>query len=243
MRNTITALMFCLLSSSTVDAQTKTDRARDGLKGSVQTVKVRQMTVVTDGDKQTEGPLVLSHMISYDRSGKRTELALYGKTGALSRRVTYTYDPRSQRLSELATYDARGVMVRKVVDTYGSNGLKSSRAIHDYNEDGTFYRKTVLTFGPLGELVEAADYREDGSVIKEAKAPSKRPPHPHTARRSPAEIEDRIVSFGRGAGQYFEPDAQGNWARGIISSTFRTYASGKKVTTQEVVYREFIYFQ
>ena len=243
MRSKTTALMLCLLSYSIVYAQAKTDRERDGLKGLVQTVKVRQMTVVTEDEKQMESPLVLSYVISYNRAGSRTELALYDKTGSLSRRVAYTYESRSNRLSELTTYDAYNVMVRKVVDTYGSNGFKSSRAIHDYNEDGTFYRKTVLTFGHLGELVEVADYREDGSLIKKDAAPLKQPSHPYNARRSPAETEDRIVSFERNEGEYFEPDAQGNWTRGVTSSTFRTYSSGKKVKTEEIVYREFTYHQ
>ena len=243
MKEKITALMLCLLSYSIIHAQTKTDRERHGLKGLVQTVKVRQITIVTEGEKQTESPLELMHVVSYDKAGNRSEFALYDKTGALSRRITYTYDSGSKRLSELATYDARNVMLRKVVAAYGGDAFKSSRVIYDYNEDGTFYRKILLTFGPLGELVEAAEYREDGSLIKKDTAPFEQPSYSYTAERRSAENEDRIVSFGRGGGEYFEPDAQGNWTRGITSSTFRTHASGKKVKTEEIVFREFTYYQ
>ena len=243
MKNLAALLMLCLLPSTIAHAQAKTDRERDGLKGLVQTVKVRQMTVITEDEKPTESPLILSHMVSYDKAGNRTELALYDKIGTLSRRMTYTYNPESKRLSELATYDAHNVMMRKVIDTYGGNGFKSNRAIYDYNEDGTFYRKTVLSFSPLGELIEVADYREDGSLIKKVSAPFKQPSYSYADRRNSAENEDRIVSFGRSAGEYFEPDAQGNWTRGLTSSTFRTYSSGKKVKTEELVYREFTYYQ
>lgn len=243
MGNKITALMLCLLSCSIIHAQLKTDRERAGLKGLVQTVKVRQMTVVTEGEKQTVSPLVLSHATSYDRAGKRTELVLYDKTGALSRRIAYTYEPGSNKPSELATYDAHNVMLRKVVDSYGSNGIKSGRIIHDYNEDGTFYRKTVLTFDHLGELVEAADYREDGSLIKKDTAPFKESLHSYPTQMRPPENEDRIIGGGRGAGEYFDPDAYGNWTRGITSSTFTKYSSGKRIETKEVVYREFAYYQ
>jgi hypothetical protein len=134
-------------------------------------------------------------------------------------------------------------MVRKVVDTYGSSGFKSSRAIHDYNEDGTFYRKTVLNFGPLGDLVEVADYGEDGSLVKKDTAPFEQPSYSYTAQRSSAENEDQIVGVGSTRREYFESDPQGNWTRAIASSTSRTYASGKKVKTEEIVFREFTYYQ
>ena len=242
MRNSIALLMLCLLSATVIHAQVKTDRERDGLKGLVQTVKVRQTTIVTEDEKQTESPLILSHEITYDKAGNRTELALYDKTGTLSRRIVYTHDKESNRLSELRTYDNHNVMVRRTVDTYDDNGFKSHQAIYNYNEDGTFYRKTVLTFSPSGELLEVADYREDGSLIKKAKAPFKQPSYTYTAQRSSAKNEDPIISFGGNAEKYFEPDAHGNWTRGITSSRFRNYASGKKVKTEEVAYREFSYY-
>jgi hypothetical protein len=67
MKKIVILLMLCLLSVSIVHAQVKTARERDGLKGLVQTVKVWQMTVVTEGEKQTESSLVPSQMVSYDR--------------------------------------------------------------------------------------------------------------------------------------------------------------------------------
>lgn len=243
MRKLITLSVFCLLSHAIVHAQVKTDRERDGLKGLVQTVKVRQITIVNENEKQTESPLVLSHVISYDKAGNRTELALYDRIGALSRRIRYTYDAQSKKVSELIIYDAHNVMIRKIVDAYGSNGFKSGRTIYDFNEEGTLYRKTVLTLNPLGELVAVADYRQDGSLIKKDSAPFKQPAYSYTAQRSSAEDEDRVVSFGSGRGEYFELDAQGNWTRGTTSSIFRTYSSGKKTKTEEVVYREFTYYQ
>ena len=235
--------MLCLLSYSIVPAQGKTDRERDGLKGLVQTIKVRQITVVNEDEKQPESPLGLSHVISYGKVGNRTELALYDKTGALSRRIRYTYAAQSKKPSELITYDAHNVMIRKIVDVYGSNGFKSGRTIYDFNEEGTLYRKSVLTLNPLGELVKVADYRQDGSLIKKDSAPFKQPAHSYPTQRSSAEDEDRVVSFGSGRGEYFEPDAHGNWTRGTTSSNFRTYSSGKKIKTQDIVYREFTYYQ
>ncbi|MGI9105092.1 MAG: hypothetical protein ACR2G4_02460 [Pyrinomonadaceae bacterium] len=214
MRNLITLLLLGLLSPTIASAQVKTDRERDGLKGLVRAVRAQQMTVISEDEKQTESPLLMSHVITYDKAGSRTELALFDEAGALNRRIVYTYGAQSKKPSELITYDAHSIMMRKIVDTYGSNGFKSNRAIYDYHEDGTLYRKTVLTFNASGELAEAADYREDGSLIKKDKAPFKHPAPSSKARRNSNENEDRIVSFGGARGEFFEPDSSGNLDEG-----------------------------
>jgi hypothetical protein len=244
MRNLVAVSMLCLLLPVTIHAQAKTDRERDGLKGSVQSVKVRRMTIVTEDEKRTETLLLLSHAISYDRAGRRSELALYDKGGILRTRIAYSYDPLTNRRSELATYDANNIMVRNVIDTYGNNGFKSSQAIYDYNDDKTLNRKTVLTFDPLGELTEVAEFRQDGSLIKKESAPFKERKYSYSSpRKSQGSSEDPVVGYGSGGGEYFERDVQGNWKRGITSSTSLSYSSGKKVKTEEIEYREFTYYQ
>jgi len=148
----------------------------------------------------------------------------------------------SGRLSELATYNDTNVMVRKVVDKYGSGGFKSSRTILDHKDDGLFYRNIVLTFGAFGELVEVAEFAEDGSLIKRDTAPFKQLSHSDTILQAPQD-EDRILSSGRSRGEYLEPDAHGNWTRQVGPSTILGYASGKKIKTEVLVYRELTYYQ
>lgn len=238
--------VLCLLLPGTTFTQGTSDRDRDGLKGAVQTVRVRKITTLDENGKQSASPLLLTHVVTYDQLGHRIEVAFYDGFGTLSRRIVYMYDPETRRRSGLITYDSQNSMVRKVIDTNGSNGFNKKRTIQDFNEDGTLYRKTELAFGELGELVEVAEYQPDGSLAKRDRAPFKEPERQYVvAVQSPqSEDVDRVVSFGgRGRGEYFEPDPHGNWTRGITESAPRTYSSGKKIKTTEVIYREFTYYK
>jgi hypothetical protein len=234
---------LCVLITGTAFSQ-KTDRERDGLKGPVETVRVRQATKLSEDGKQSESPLLLTHVVTYDQSGNRTELALYDQTGTLSRRIAYQYDPETKRRSGLITYNSQNAMVRKVTDKYGSNGLKVSSTVQVFDEDGTLFRKTELTFDTLGELIEVAEYKGDGSLIKKDGPPLEESESGNAilARRSPQEDVDRVVGFGRIAGEYFDLDLHGNWTRGMTASTSRIYSSGKKAKTTEWAYREFTYY-
>lgn len=236
--------VLCLLLPGTTFPQSKTDRDRNGLKGAVQIVRVRKMTILDENGKQSSSPLLLAQVVTYDQSGNRTELALHDDIGTLNRRIVYTYDPETRSRSGLITYNSQNSMVRKVIDINGSSGFKKNRTIHDFNEDGTLYRKTELTFDELGELIEVAEYQPDGSLVKKDRPPFKEPEREYVAAQRPSsEDVDRVVSSGSGRFEYFEPDSHGNWTRGIRVSSSRTYSSGKNIKTTEVVYREFTYYQ
>jgi hypothetical protein len=244
MKKALLVSLLFVLSVVTVYSQSSTDRERDGLKGPVQTVRVRKTTKLDENGMRTETPLLLSHVITYEKSGSRTELALYDSSGVLSRRIVYTYEPETRRKSGLITYDSNNSMVRKIVDVFGKSGFEKNRTIEDFNEDGTLYRKTELNFSSLGEMTEVAEYGVDGILIKKELAPFKEPEREDVAAAPvrPPEDVDPVVSFGRAVGEYFDPDPYGNWTRGMTSSTSRTYSSGKKVKTREMVYREFTYY-
>lgn len=238
----LSLLLFSLATA--VNSQSITDREREGLKGPVQTVRVKKTTTLDENGVRTETPLLLSQVVTYDKSGNRTELALYDSSGILSRRIVYTYDSESKKKSGLITYDANNTMVRKVVDIYGKNGFEKNRTIDVFNEDGTLYRKTDLTFDSRGDMTEVAEYRSDGSLIKKELAPFKEPEREYvsaTQERRSEEV-DHLVRSSRGSGEYFDPDPHGNWTRGLTEKTSRTYSSGKKIKTTEVVYREFTYY-
>jgi hypothetical protein len=237
--------VLCFLLTGTVLAQGKTDRERDGLKGAVHTVRVRTTTTLDENGNQSSSPLLLSYVVTYGKSGNRDELALYNSVGALSRRIVYTYDPESKRKSGLITYDSQNTMIRKVIDLNGSGGFKKTRTIYDFKEDGTVYRRMEMAFDELGQLIEVAEYDPDGSPLKKERSPFIEPELKNVvpAQKARSQDIDRVVSFGGGYDEYFEPDPRGNWTRGKRVLSSRTYASGKKVKTTEVVYRELNYYQ
>ena len=238
MRTPLLIGICCLVIGTAVS---QTDRERDGLKGPVKMVRVRQVTLVSENGLQTEAPVSLVSVVTYDQSGRKTEIALYDRDNILSRRLVYDYDPETKTRSGLTTYNSQNVLVRKVTDKYGKNGFKVSSQIQAFNEDGTLYKRTEITFGPLGELVEVSEYNGDGTPIKK---PSSAPEESldedqNLARR---QQEDRLVGFGTSIKEYFDEDSHGNWTRGNTGSRVRTYASGRSVKTEEWAYREFTYF-
>jgi len=258
MKNILALCGVCIAINGIAFAQ-KTDRERDGLKGPVKTVTVRQGTTLIENGKRSESPLSLTHVISYDQSGNRSEVALYEQTGTLNRRIVYEYDSSARRRSALMTYNSNNVVVRKVVDRHGENGIKIGSTIQTFNDDGTLFRRTEITFNTFGELVEVAQYRADGSLIKDNSLNDSERENVTSARQPRVEDDDRLVSFGQMRGcsgeikrtegselqfddRCFDPDPYGNWTRGIIASTNRTYASGQKSKQTTWAYREFTYY-
>ncbi len=251
-------LMLCV-SAPAVYAQIS-DRERDGLKGPVQTVRVRTTTITEEDGVRTETPLLLSHDVVYDKSGARTALALYDKTGNLNRRTVYTYDREDKRRSGLAIYNATNTLVRRVVDLRGQRGFEKTRTIEDFNEDGSFYRKRVLAIDQFGEMNAVAEYQSDGTLIKEHVAlrnsePDDTAVNNHRPRdeeipvmavpptREPrADALDPIIGFTRGSGERDHFDGHGNWTRGVVLSSSKVFSSGQRTKTTEISYREFTYY-
>ena len=237
------SLMFSSLATP-ANSQSIVDRDRDGIKGPVESVRVKKTTASDEDGIRSETLITLTHVVTYDKPGNRIELALYDGNGFLSRRIAHTYDPETNKRSGMITYDSYNSIVRKVFDVHGKNGFEKTRTIEDFNEDGTLYRKTVLTFDSLGDLSELAEYRPDGTLLRQERTPLKGPKLDHVvaSHKRPSEALDQLVSFSRGVAEYSDPDSHGNWTRGVTAGSSSTYSSGKKIKTTEVIYREFTYY-
>ena len=236
----ITSVIAAITASA--PAQTISDRERDGLKGPVQTVRVKKTTTVDENGEITQSPLLMTHIVTYDRAGSRTEVAFYDKNGLLARRIVNTYEAGKKAGS--ITYDSNNTIVRRTVDSYGKGGLEK-RTIEDFNEDGSLYKKIVLALNSFGDVIEFAEYDADGVLIKSKEMASNEGERQVlvTGQAPRLEESDRLVSFGSSANEYFEHDAHGNWTRGIPNFTFRKYESGRKIKTTETVYREITYYE
>ncbi len=241
MRTLLTIFGACFLISGTAFSQ-KTDREQDGLRGPVKTVRVRQETIVSANGNVTDTPPSLISVVTYDQAGNRTELALYDRRGSLSRRTVYEYDPETKKRSGLSVYNSENVMTRRVTDRFGPNGLKVSRTMNDYKEDGTLFRRTEITIGTFGDF-EVAEYNADGSPVKKNIPSQESSSENLVTERARVQLDDdKVVGYGGSAGEYFDQDAHGNWTRAKTVSNVRIYASGKRVKTEEWTYREIAYY-
>lgn len=232
-------LMFLSLAATGV-SQAGTDRDRDGLKGRVQKVRTLKATTINEGGVSTETPLLTTHAVTYDEAGRRTELALYDSNGLIARRTVYEYERHSGRRSGLIIFDANNVMTRRVSDTYGSSGFQKQRVVEDFNEDGSLFRKQVVTLDAVGDITEVVTHAADGTVVKET-PPFKDPAratlvisgsHPH------ANGELRVLNVRRSGSEYLDTDEHGNWTRSVTA----LQSAKKKARATEVVYRVFTYY-
>src|SRR5215216_3155348 len=126
MRKLLLICGVCVLISGTAFSQ-KTDRERDGLKGPVKMVRVRQAAILSEDAKESESPLLLTHEVTYDQSRNRTALALYDRTGSLSRRIEYQYDPATKQRSGLTTYNSQNAMSGRWPTNTAAMDLRSIR--------------------------------------------------------------------------------------------------------------------
>jgi hypothetical protein len=243
MRKLLSAFSVIVLVAGTAFSQ-KTDRERAGLKGPVKTVRVKLGSITSENGKETKSPLLLSYVVNYDQAGNRSDYTLFDENGNVSRKITYEFDPETKRGSGLVVYNSQNSIIRKVSNKYGPNGTQISKTITDFNEDGTVYRRTEITFGSLGDLIEVAQFNADGSPVKNESRSTNESgtKNVESASRPEQEEEDRILTFGQRSGEYFDPDAHGNWTRGKTASISRTYESGRKITKSEWTYREFTYY-
>jgi hypothetical protein len=206
-------------------------------------MRVKLGSIISENGKETKSPLVMAYVVNYDQAGNRTDYTLFDENGNVSRKITYEYDPETKRGSGLVVYNSQDAVVRKVSNKYGPNGTQISKTITDFNEDGTVYRRTEITFDSFGDLIEVAQYNADGSRVKNESrsADESATRNVESASRPGQEEDERLVAFGQSAAEYFDPDSHGNWTRGKTSMN-RTYQSGKKTAKAEWTYREFIYY-
>src|SRR6185369_2776194 len=123
-------------------SQTKTDLDREGLRGSVRSVRVQSIESITiDGHTSQDKPRQMDSL-NFDRSGRMVERIIYDDFGFLVGTEKYTHDaaglliaaeltdekgkPQEKtiyayfggKLRELQTYDGQGVLVLKEIYTY-----------------------------------------------------------------------------------------------------------------------------
>ena len=243
--------LTCLLMCGAPRAVGHAVQAGHGLNGPVHTVLTKEQVILEDDGKETVGQIEPLSLVTFDRAGKIVESVAYSDGGTQSRRVVYKYDAGGKRRTGLVAYNPSGEVVRRVEDTFGSVGLRASRTVHDYEDDGTLLRKVVFTFDRLGELQEVAEYGPEGTLKHTERAPFTDSTHRNLSYLSPVpdthtardHDEDRVVGGG-GTGSYTpsETDEHGNWTKNK-SREFKEYKSGRRTEKTVITYRTFTYYE
>lgn len=131
-------------------ASLDSDKARDGLVGSVSRVRTETAKLFVKSGKQVEGPRELMELTSYDPDGKRVDSSYYlvpgtSKTG----REEYAYDDRGNIKEMTARDDNKSILSKEVYayeyDAIGNwTKMITSRVI--YEGDKIAQQPTDITY-------------------------------------------------------------------------------------------------
>src|SRR6266567_6040922 len=112
MKRLLTALIGTVLLSSPVDAQTKTDKERDGLAGPVLVVRLEKARFINESGLWKEQAKVLSSVQTYDSKGNKTEWTFHTNDGTLETKQINARDDKG-RLINVFFYKSNGSLDRK----------------------------------------------------------------------------------------------------------------------------------
>jgi len=126
-----------------VTAQKKTDKEELGLLGPVR--------AFTEEMEQADKSRVKTLMVSFDKSGNKTEEVSYGSDGSIGSKTVYSYDSKGHLTSETQS-DAKGVVTRKTSHRYDTNNrrIETSSFAGDDQPTG----KTSYAYDAMGRLAE-----------------------------------------------------------------------------------------
>jgi hypothetical protein len=161
MKRLLIALIATVLLGSPADAQTKTDKERDGLAGPVLVVRLEKAKFVNESGEWKERAKVLSSVHNYDVKGNKTEWTFHRYDGTLDTKQINERDDKG-RLIKVFFYKTNGSLDRKALHTYDEKG--NLAVIDLVRVDGSPINKQRLGYSDNGKLVKA-DLREaDGSI-------------------------------------------------------------------------------
>lgn len=163
MRKVFSFFAVSLLLASSVDARQKPLEVRvgDATTGPVESVRteVADITVGADG-LPSEGPRRLSQTKTYSPDGRRSEMTVYDREGAVRVRTLQVYDDGGN-LVETSSFDGRGVPLRKRV--YARRGDQTAT----YDGEGRLQELVVLVWNEKRDkLAEVRKYDGDGALME-----------------------------------------------------------------------------
>jgi hypothetical protein len=161
MKRLLTALIATVLLGYPADAQTKTDKERDGLAGPVLAVRLEKARFLSESGEWKEQAKVFSSVQTYDLKGNMTESTFHTNDGTLATKHINARDDKG-RLIKVFFYKPNGSLDRKALYTYDTRGKVAS--IDLIKADGSPINKQRFSYNDNGKMMKA-DLREaDGST-------------------------------------------------------------------------------
>ena len=161
MKRLLTALIAIVLLGYPADAQTKTEKERDGLTGPVLVVRLEKARFVNESGEWKEQAKVLSSVQTYDVKGNKTEWTFHTNEGTLETKQINAHDHKG-RLTKVFFYKTNGSLDRKQLYTYDKSG--NLARIDLIRADGSRMNTQSFRYNDNGKLIKA-DLREANGPI------------------------------------------------------------------------------
>ena len=164
MRKFCPLLVLCLLWTTPIASQTKTDKDRDQLVGPVKRVKAYLIGVVgKDQIAEEKGrPLFTT---TYNTEGNISEKIAYDQNGAITQKLVHTYDEngRSTGFEEYAAMlDKTLTIPRHHVYKLNAEGRRVEHTVFESN--GSTGTRFVYRYDAKGNLIEELRYAHTGQL-------------------------------------------------------------------------------
>ena len=151
MKNTFYILLALLICTSSVSAQKKSTKEREGLKGDVYTVRLESFVLSSITGKKE--PLYGATIYTYDTGGYKIQEDHLTTDGSLSRQILFSYDAEN-RIAVEADYLADGSLREKTIYTYDNDGKTAEASV--YESDGSLSTRIIFRFDLNYNLTELA---------------------------------------------------------------------------------------
>jgi hypothetical protein len=163
----IAILFYVVIFTVVIFGQGKSDRVRDGLKGSVKSVTVEEARISNRFGKSVEEERKLIEVVQYDTTGNRVVAeagdAITGlsKNGAI--RFEYTRDTDAS-LNETG-YDSNKVIKWRTIFAFNTRGDVTEETVYKLRGNSfVIDGKKVYSYYPNGRLREMIEYNSNGDI-------------------------------------------------------------------------------
>ncbi|MGL4608337.1 MAG: hypothetical protein ACRCYY_01450 [Trueperaceae bacterium] len=133
------------------------DRAKDGLKGKVQSVTVETAPLVDRFGEFVEAASVTESITAYNEFGQVQDIKRYRGDNTLDYAIRYGYENNSLVTEE--TFDDNEAPLYKWLREYNSRGLETS--LSGYDSDGELDFRTAREYDNRGQLLKETSFNPD----------------------------------------------------------------------------------
>jgi hypothetical protein len=162
MKRGLSILFVVALWVVAANAQAKTDREHDGLRGAVQSVRTEAAEFAPKGGRSVEGKRRLLQTVTYNARGDGVKLVDYNHDGSVAQTLVYTFDGQG-RTNGYEEYTGGMTTPRRHVYVLDDRGRRIEYGF--VQPDGSAGEKHLYRYDARGNVIEETLNGHKGELI------------------------------------------------------------------------------